>query len=129
MAKLVSLRAFAEMRGVNLNAVQKAIASGRIKKETRGGKTGIDPETAGPDWDASTDPSKQRDEPPSAKASLSSRVCADSRAAKESFAAKVAKLDYEHKACLLAEVSKVSLGAFNAGRIVRDYLTQMSARI
>lgn len=115
------------MRGVRLSAVQKAIASGRIKKETRGGKAGIDPETAGPDWDASTDPSQQRKEQPTPN--VASRVFAESRAAKESFAAKMAKLEYEMKSGTLAQVDKVKLGAFQSGRIVRDYLSGMSARI
>lgn len=50
---LVSLRAYARHRGVNLNAVQKAIKSGRIT--TVGGK--IDIESADKQWQSNTDPS------------------------------------------------------------------------
>ncbi len=136
MAKLVSLREFARIRGVSLKAVQKAIESGRITVEKENGLKGIDPDKANDDWDSSTDPAKQTTAtrngghgPEAAPQTVASRVYADSRAAKESFAAKMAKLEYELRAGSLAEVSKVNLAAFQAGRIVRDYLSGMSARI
>lgn len=48
---------FAALRGVSRAAVNKAIASGRISLEPDGS---IDPERAMREWDANTDPSKQR---------------------------------------------------------------------
>ncbi len=130
MAKLVSLREFARQQGVSLKAVQKAINSGRIRLETRGGKKGLDPEVAALEWEESTDPAKQRKEDASpSQSSAASRVYADSRAAKESYAARMAELDYKEKAGSLASVDKVKLGAFQTARIVRDGLQGMSARI
>ncbi|PRX29015.1 hypothetical protein SAMN05216257_10496 [Meinhardsimonia xiamenensis] len=48
---------FAALRGVSRAAVNKAIASGRISLEPDGS---IDPERAMREWDANTDPAKQR---------------------------------------------------------------------
>lgn len=53
----MSRRQYAAHRGVSHTAVGKAIATGRIKTEPDGT---IDPEKADRQWDAQTDPSKQR---------------------------------------------------------------------
>ena len=57
MGKLVSMREYARIRGVNLNAVQTAIKSGRIHK-TRDDK--IDVDEANREWFMNTDPAQQR---------------------------------------------------------------------
>ncbi|MBN9568990.1 MAG: elements of external origin [Alphaproteobacteria bacterium] len=53
----MSRRAYAAHRGVSDTAVRKAIASGRISVEPDGT---IDPVKADAQWDAQTDPAKQR---------------------------------------------------------------------
>lgn len=53
----LSRRKYAEYRGVSESAVRKAIASGRITPEPDGS---IDPVKADAEWDATTDPAKQR---------------------------------------------------------------------
>ena len=57
MGQKVSLREYARIRGVRLNAVQTAINSGRIHK-TADGK--IDVEEANKEWFMNTDPAKSR---------------------------------------------------------------------
>ena len=57
MGRLVSMREYARIRGVNLNAVQTAIKSGRIHK-TRDDK--IDVDEANREWFMNTDPAQQR---------------------------------------------------------------------
>lgn len=62
---LVSLREYARVRGVTLNAVQKAVASGRIsiaKKEEHGNQVWkfVDPDIADKEWNENTDPIQQR---------------------------------------------------------------------
>ena len=57
MGRKVSLREYARIRGVRLNAVQTAIASGRIHK-TPDGK--IDVDEANREWFMNTDPAKSR---------------------------------------------------------------------
>jgi hypothetical protein len=53
----ISRRAYAVLRGVSDTAVRKAIATGRISVEADGS---IDPAKADAQWDAQTDPAKQR---------------------------------------------------------------------
>lgn len=53
MGRLVSMREYARIREVNLNAVQTAIKSGRIQK-TRDDK--IDVDEANREWFMNTDP-------------------------------------------------------------------------
>lgn len=53
----LSRRAYAKHRGVSETAVRKAINSGRITVEADGS---IDPDRADAQWDAQTDPAKQR---------------------------------------------------------------------
>jgi len=53
----ISIRAYARHRGVSHTAVRKAINAGRITTESNGM---IDPDKADRQWDAQTDPSKQR---------------------------------------------------------------------
>ena len=57
MGQKVSLREYARIRGVRLNAVQTAVNSGRIHK-TLDGK--IDVEEANKEWFMNTDPAKSR---------------------------------------------------------------------
>ncbi len=57
MGQKVSLREYARIRGVRLNAVQTAVNSGRIHK-TADGK--IDVEEANKEWFMNTDPAKSR---------------------------------------------------------------------
>ncbi|MCA3459333.1 MAG: hypothetical protein IOD03_19310 [Methylocystis sp.] len=53
----VSRRQYAAHRGVSHTAVAKALATGRITAEADGS---IDPVKADRQWDAATDPAKQR---------------------------------------------------------------------
>lgn len=57
MGQKVSMRKYAKIRGVHLNAVQTAVKSGRIHKTTDGK---IDVEKANQEWLQNTDPSKSR---------------------------------------------------------------------
>lgn len=57
MGQKVSMREYAKIRGVHLNAVQTAVKSGRIHKTTDGK---IDVEKANQEWLQNTDPSKSR---------------------------------------------------------------------
>jgi hypothetical protein len=124
MAKnLMSLRAYAAHRGCALQAVQKAIQSGRIKKD-KSGK--IDAGTADIDWAKSTDPSKQRNTAP---ASTSADSFAKARAAREAYNAKLAQLNYEERSSGLVDAAMVRRRAFENARAVRDVLLNIPNRI
>ena len=104
MADLLSLRGYARHRGVTLQAVQKAIQSGRIGtvKDSKG-KPKIDPETADRLWNQNTSEAMQRD-PKTADAGTS---YANARAIRENYLARLAKLDYEAKAGKLLDADKI----------------------
>lgn len=62
----LGVRAFARLIGVKHFAVQKAIATGRLKNSVTYNSKGwplIDPDLAGAEWRANTDPALQRKEP------------------------------------------------------------------
>jgi pyruvate/2-oxoglutarate dehydrogenase complex dihydrolipoamide acyltransferase (E2) component len=111
---LLSQRAYAKHRSVNLSAVQKAIKSGRITA-TRGK---IDAAQADTDWDANTDPKQQRGKhaagQPQRQAAPQPRQPAraeevpplqKSREVEAYYSAKRAKLDYRKRAAELVEVA------------------------
>lgn len=74
----LSRRKYAEYRGVSESAVRKAIASGRITTMDDGT---INPATADLEWDAQTDPAKQRGKHAQAAGKRSSASTARAQAA------------------------------------------------
>ena len=124
MAKLMSLRQYAAHRGVALRAVQKAIETGRIQT-AKDGK--IDPTAADLAWERNSDPSKQRKE--SADGGASSLAYQKARAARETYNARIAQLNYEKMSGRLVDVDMVRLRTFENARAVRDNLLNIPNRI
>ena len=152
----ISKRAYARRRGVSDTAVHKAIKSGRIIPEPDGS---IDPVKADSAWDENTDPAQQRKIPPTPtksqppktqlqptkptvitkptgpimqKPSPPKMVGPDfqtSRAVKETYAAKMAMLDFEERTKGLINADEVRVSAFNLARRVRDRLLLIPHRI
>lgn len=130
MSQKVSLREYARMRGVRLNAVQTAINSGRIHK-TADGK--IDVEEANKEWFMNTDPAKSRKADP-----LFERATDTPKAGMSSFQqAKTADIYY--RAMLAKAKLKMITGetidrkkagqhAFNLGRSLRDLFVSFPTR-
>ncbi len=127
---LLSLRAYAKHRGVALQAVQKAIASGRIQttKDAKG-RVAIDPVAADESWEASTDPSKQREEPEPQASSQASSTYAISRANRELWQSKIAKLEYEKLNGTVIDAEEAKRTHFALARRVRDAILNVSNRI
>lgn len=148
---VVSIREYARRRGVSHTAVQKAIKSQRLSRAVvRNGNTvGIDPEIADAEWiqgqkeilkdqiPSSESKPKPRTErpPPSEEVSSGppidkvSSTYAQSRAAREAYAARLAKLDFEQKSGKLVDAEAVRNEAFKSARIVRDALMNIPDRI
>lgn len=133
MGNKVSLREYARMRGVNLNAVQTALKSGRIHK-TADGK--IDVEMANKEWFMNTDPAKSRKTDP-----LFEAQSGLANGGKQNFStfqqAKTA--DVYYRAMLAKAKLKMITGesvdrkqagthAFNLGRSLRDLFAGFSSR-
>jgi hypothetical protein len=138
---LLSLRAYAKHRGVSLAAVQKAIRSGRIATTADGS---IDSERADADWSAKTRPGQKRRspaptlvapvvpfvEPPRSDPSGAGGLdYFRARAIRESYLARLAKIEFEEKTAKLISRDEVQVAAFTKARTVRDSLLNIPDRV
>lgn len=151
---LLSMRQYAKHRGVSPEAVSKAVQKGRISTvTTEDGKRLIDPEKADQEWAANTQNTKRQmptraekaqgktrstqveDEEPAAPAagtpgqSQGGPSYAQSRAIREAYAARLAKLEFEEKSGRLVAVDRVKVEAFRTARTVRDAVLNIPDRI
>ena len=125
MSQKVSLREYARMRGVNLNAVQTAIKSGRIHK-TADGK--IDVDVANKEWFMNTDPAKSRKTDPlfEAQSGLANggkqnfSTFQQAKTADVYYRAMLAKAKLKMITGETIDRKKAGQHAFNLGRSLRD---------
>ena len=149
----LSIRAYAQHRGVSHTAVAKAIKAGRISKEPDGS---IDPAKADAQWARNTLPSQNLNTgaaKPAAKvatppvstpvATVSSRELPPpletgrisapdyqtSRAIREAYAARLAKLEYEERTAKLISSDEVEMRTFNLARRLRDRMQTLPRRL
>ena len=130
MAQKVSLREYARIRGVHLNAVQTAIKSGRIHT-TSDGK--IDVEEANRDWFINTDPALQRKPDPlfEVQAEAKPNNMATFQQAKTAdiyYRAMLAKAKLKMITGETIDRKKAGLHAFNLGRSLRDLFVSFPTR-
>lgn len=135
----IGLRAYAKLKGVSPEAVNRAIKSGRlVKSVTRDKKNWprIDPKLADKEWEENTHQGnsllerKKRAENESAKAQASpSSSYANSKAIRENYLARLAKLDYEERSGKLVDAEAVKKEAFKVARTVRDGLLNIPDRV
>ena len=138
MGKKVSLREYARMRGVHLNAVQTAVKTGRIHK-TADGK--IDVDAANKEWFMNTDPAKSHKTDPLFENPPEAMPVSGGGTAKQNFStfqqAKTA--DVYYRAMLAKAKLKMITGetidrkkaghyAFNLGRSLRDLFISFPTR-
>jgi hypothetical protein len=128
----LSIRAYAKHRGVSHSAVIKAIKAGRIKKEADGT---INPSVADASWQENTFPDTSVDVEPKFNKTKSEPLVtsgpsyAQSRAVKEAYNARLAKLSYEEKSGSLVRTDIVKVAWFNALRVLRDRVLNMPDRL
>lgn len=152
----LSIRGYARHRGVSHTAVRKALATGRITGASDGT---IDPVVADEQWASSTNLSKPRNSvigspgrsrpvarPPASRsenslgddsqrvpaAGTASRLAAsyaDSRAAREAYLARLAKLEFEQRSGKLVDADDVRAQVFALGRRMRDAILAMPDRL
>ena len=124
---LVSLRKYAEHRRVSHTAVQKAIKQGRIKT-TPDGK--IDVEQADREWDRNTSPvNAPKRAPRGGGGAAGGPTYAQSRAVRELYLARLAKIEFEERAGKLVSRDQVTVAAFTKARTVRDNLLNIPDRV
>ncbi len=152
----ISIRSYARQRDVTEGAVRKAVKSGRIPIEVDGT---IDPAKANVAWERNTSPAQQRKpepvpvnpapaptpaksalppvrqspqrptepEPgPSAAGAPNYQI---SRAVRETYNAKLTRLDYEERTGKLLNAEDVAKDAFALARRVRDRLLNIPSRM
>ena len=119
----VSQRAYARHRGISLAAVQKAIKAGRIRT-TADGK--IDAELADQEWERNTNYGAS---PATGEASVSGPSYAQSRAIREAYLARLAKIEYEERLGKLINRDEVQVAAFNKFRVFRDGMLNIPDRV
>ena len=128
---LLSARAYARERGVSHTAVQKAIKSGRISVDPEGK---IDPDIADKEWSQNTR---------TTRSSMNTDEVTDrsgayhiepsdfnkARTVRETYKARIAKLDYEERSGKLVNADEVKIAAFNSARKLRDRVLQLPRRL
>lgn len=122
----VSIREFARQRGVSDAAVRKAIDRGEIAQEPDGS---IDPAR-----NAGWQPRAQARSLPKAEAAAPEPSSAipdysKSRAIREAYAARLAKLEFEERAGKLVSADEARIEQFRIARALRDRLLQLPAKI
>jgi pyruvate/2-oxoglutarate dehydrogenase complex dihydrolipoamide acyltransferase (E2) component len=145
----MSLRAYARHRGVALSAVQKAIASGRIHPEPDGR---IDPAKADAQWDRHTrtaQPTSPRVTTPQATTARPPPVSQPAalppmpqasddargvdyhkaRAVRETYSARLAKLEFEERTGKLISKDEVDIKYFQLARQLRDRMQQIPRKV
>lgn len=141
----LSIRAYAQHRGVSHTAVAKAIKAGRISVEPDGT---IDPAKADAQWASNTLPSQSLNigaKKPAAKVEtppvstpvstppLETRAAAPdyqtSRAIREAYAARLAKLEFEERTGKLINADEVKVKYFNLARLLRDRIQQIPRKL
>lgn len=136
----MNVTAYARHRGVSHVAVLKAIKAGRIVKEADGT---IDPAKADAAWEQNTSQAQQR-KPPHREADDERQTeptasgatgigggpsYAQSRAIKEAYLARLAKLEYEEKSGAVVRADNVKVAWFNILRVLRDRILNLPDRL
>lgn len=116
----MGFRAYARHRGCTLRAVQLAIESKRINTKWHKGQIKIDSELADRDWEANTNDAMARNQGPNYNTS---------RAVRETYQAKIARLDYEERCNKLVDAEMVKRESFEMGRQIRDSLENIPGRV
>ena len=147
----VTMAEFARIKGVSIEAVRKAVKTGRLVnslKITPGKKVPkIDPVVAAAEWERNTDHSKRtnggdiRIEPrqtPYTKPDVirhnepianGGPSITQSKAILEAYKARLARIEYELKIEKLVEASDVKEQAFRLGRQLRDSMLNIPDRV
>jgi len=124
---LVSLRKYATHRLVSLTAVQKAIQQGRIKTAPDGK---IDLEQADRDWERNTSPvNAPKRAPRAGGGAAGGPTYAQSRAVREVYLARLAKIEFEERVGKLVSRDEITVAAFTKARTVRDNLLNIPDRV
>ncbi len=126
----VSLRQYAKHRGVSHTAVEKAVKQGRIRLTPEGK---IDVEAADREWSRNSSPVNAprpvSRAPEAHDGAAHGPTYAQSRAVRELYLARLAKIEFEERASKLVSRDEVTVAAFTRARTVRDNLLNIPDRL
>ena len=132
----LSISAYARHRGVSHVAVLKAIKAGRIEKEP---DWTIDAAKADAAWKQNTNQAQKRktekDVAPAPERPVDPPIVnsgpsfAQSRAIREAYNARLAKLAYEERSGSLVKIDMIKVAWFNTLRVLRDRVLNMPDRM
>jgi len=128
----LSIRAYAKHRGVSEGAVRKAIKSGRITKNENGK---IVPTIADKQWQQNSDPAQVQNKPQATFENTEAPALnvgpsyQQSRAIREAYNARMAKIQFEKETGKLISADQVRIDAYNAGRVTRDRILNIPDRV
>lgn len=125
---LMGYREYARHRNCTLRAVQEAIDAGRIKTTLVDRKQKIDQEQADKDWEVNTS-HQMRNNGAGTPEKVLGPSFNQSRAIREAYQAKLAKLEYEMKSERVVDAEQVKREAFELSRMIRDALLNVPSRI
>lgn len=140
---------FARLKGVSQTAVKKAIDTGRLSESLvhgMGKKARLNPILAAQEWEKNTDHSRRTVgediRPPKeslekifekadeeAKQDRVNSPLNSSRAVREAYMARLAKLAYEEKSGKLIDAEEVKSAGFKLGRTIREGLLNIPDRL
>lgn len=128
----LSIRAYAKHREITEGAVRKAIKSGRITKNENGK---IDPIIADNQWQQNSDPAQLQNKTPETFENTETPALnagpsyQHSRAIREAYNARMAKIQFEKETGKLISANQVRIDAYNAGRVTRDRILNIPDRV
>ena len=127
----MNLTQYAKHRGVSVAAVSKAIIEGRLNGAfiLNGNNKLIDPDEADRLWEANSFSANRIKSDQELNAAPAAHGFAKARAAKETFAAKAAQLQYEQRAGKLCRIDDVKRAASETARVTRDAIMAMPERL
>ncbi len=137
---LVSIREYARMRGISHEGVRKAINEKRLINSVIQQEQGkrklalIDSDIADQEWPKGTRESFAQEAPNARQERINDdnkvgQTYTQSRAVREAYAARLAKLEFEAKSGKLIEAESVREEAFKVARVVRDTMLNIPDRI
>ena len=127
--QLMGMREYARSRNVELVAVQDAIRAERIPIVIVSGKKKINKKAADKAWLENTNPALARGRGTKDDDKVTGPSYHQSRATREAFQAKLAKIEYDEKVGSIIEKEKVKKDAFELARRVRDSILLIPSRI
>jgi len=137
---LLTMKEYAEHRGLTPGRISQLINEGMLSTVIKNGKKYLDKNKADKEFDSRVDASKRnanhnqtvKARKPYETENNKKEVIPDiynSKAIKEAFAARLAKLEYEEKAGQVIRIDKVKIEAFNVARQLRNALLNIAPKI